>query len=72
MEKKFAFKSLKFWQKCLVVGALPALIIVIWFLAENVGYKNSTEIVIKQSPFLLLQLFDREGRRQELGRRRDG
>lgn len=51
MEKKFAFKQLKFWQKCLVVGALPALIIVIWFLAENVGYKNSTEIVIKQSPF---------------------
>ena len=51
MEKKFAFKSLKFWQKCLVIGALPALIIVIWFLAENVGYKNSTEIVIKQSPF---------------------
>ena len=51
MEKKFAFKSLKFWQKCLVVGALPALLLVIWFLAENVGYKNSTEIVIKQSPF---------------------
>lgn len=51
MEKKFAFKNLKFWQKCLLVGALPALILVIWFLAENVGYKNSTEIVIKQSPF---------------------
>lgn len=51
MEKKFAFKNLKFWQKCLIVGALPALILVIWFLAENVGYKNSTEIVIKQSPF---------------------
>lgn len=51
MEKKFAFKELKFWQKCLLVGALPALLLVIWFLAENVGYKNSTEIVIKQSPF---------------------
>lgn len=51
MEKKFAFENLKFWQKCLLIGALPALIIVIWFLAENVGYKNSTEIVIKQSPF---------------------
>ena len=51
MEKKFTFEKLKFWQKCLVIGALPALLLVIWFLAENVGYKNSTEIVIKQSPF---------------------
>jgi len=51
MEKKFTFEKLKFWQKCLVIGALPALLLIIWFLAENVGYKNSTEIVIKQSPF---------------------
>lgn len=51
MEKKISFENLKFWQKCLVIGILPALIFVIWFLAENVGYKNSTEIVIKQSPF---------------------
>ena len=51
MEKKFTFENLKFWQKCLVIGALPALLLIIWFLAENVGYKNSTEIVIKQSPF---------------------
>ena len=51
MEKKLSFEKLKFWQKCLVVGALPTLILVIWFLTENVGYKNSTEIVIKQSPF---------------------
>lgn len=50
-EKQFTFEKLKFWQKCLVIGALPALLLVIWFLAENVGYKNSTEIVIKQSPF---------------------
>ena len=51
MEKKISFENLKFWQKCLLIGALPALLLVIWFLAENVGYKNSTEIVIKQSPF---------------------
>lgn len=51
MEKKFSFKQLKLWQKCLIVGALPALLLVIWLICENVGYKNSTEIVIKQSPF---------------------
>lgn len=51
MENKILFENLKFWQKCLLICALPALILVIWFLSENVGYKNSTEIVIKQSPF---------------------
>lgn len=61
MEKKFAFENLKFWQKCLLVGALPALIFVIWFLAENVGYKNSTEIVIKQSPLGKMSCVEGQG-----------
>lgn len=51
MENKISFEKLKFWQKCLLICALPALILVIWFLVENIGYKNSTEVVIKQSPF---------------------
>ena len=61
MEKKFAFEKLKFWQKCLLVGALPALIFIIWFLAENVGYKNSTEIVIKQSPLGKMSCVEGQG-----------
>lgn len=32
-----------------VIGILTAILI-IWGIFENVGYKNSTEIVIKQSP----------------------
>lgn len=45
------FENLNLWQKPLLVGAIPFLIVFIWLLGENVGYKNSTEIVIKQSPF---------------------
>jgi hypothetical protein len=61
MEKKFSFKQLKLWQKCLIVGALPALLLVIWLICENVGYKNSTEIVIKQSPFGTMSCVEGQG-----------
>ena len=43
------------------VAIVLAFIASIWLICENVGYKNSTEIVIKQSPFGTMSCVEGQG-----------